>query len=47
MKNRNAYSLGVMFRREHAAEELPDFTRRAVEAGFDEHWVVEDCCGIS
>jgi len=43
MKNRNDYSLGIMFRREYAPEELPDFARKAEEAGFDELWVVEDC----
>jgi alkanesulfonate monooxygenase SsuD/methylene tetrahydromethanopterin reductase-like flavin-dependent oxidoreductase (luciferase family) len=32
-----------MFRREHAPEGLPDFARRAEDAGFDELWVVEDC----
>jgi alkanesulfonate monooxygenase SsuD/methylene tetrahydromethanopterin reductase-like flavin-dependent oxidoreductase (luciferase family) len=37
------FSLGVMFRREHAPEDLPGFARRAEEAGFDELWVVEDC----
>jgi alkanesulfonate monooxygenase SsuD/methylene tetrahydromethanopterin reductase-like flavin-dependent oxidoreductase (luciferase family) len=37
------YSLGIMFRREHAPEHLPGFTRRAEEAGFDELWLVEDC----
>jgi alkanesulfonate monooxygenase SsuD/methylene tetrahydromethanopterin reductase-like flavin-dependent oxidoreductase (luciferase family) len=37
------YNLGVMFRREHAPEDLPAFARRAEEAGFDELWLVEDC----
>lgn len=37
------YNLGIMFRREHAPENLPGFARRAEEAGFDELWVVEDC----
>ncbi len=37
------FNLGVMFRREHAPEDLPDFARRAEEVGFDELWVVEDC----
>jgi alkanesulfonate monooxygenase SsuD/methylene tetrahydromethanopterin reductase-like flavin-dependent oxidoreductase (luciferase family) len=32
-----------MFRREHAPENLPTFSRLAEEAGFDELWVVEDC----
>ncbi|KAA3646557.1 MAG: LLM class flavin-dependent oxidoreductase [Chloroflexi bacterium] len=43
MNNKNDYNLGIMFRREHAPEDLPDFSRRAEEAGFDELWVVEDC----
>jgi alkanesulfonate monooxygenase SsuD/methylene tetrahydromethanopterin reductase-like flavin-dependent oxidoreductase (luciferase family) len=43
MKHRNDYNLGIMFRREHAPEKLPDFARKAEEAGFDELWVVEDC----
>jgi alkanesulfonate monooxygenase SsuD/methylene tetrahydromethanopterin reductase-like flavin-dependent oxidoreductase (luciferase family) len=43
MKNGKDYNLGIMFRREHAPEDLPDFARRAEEAGFDELWVVEDC----
>ena len=36
--------LGIMFRREHPAEQLPEFARRAEKVGFDELWVVEDCC---
>jgi 5,10-methylenetetrahydromethanopterin reductase len=43
MKNERDHNLGIMFRREHAPEHLPDFARRAEEAGFDELWVVEDC----
>ena len=43
MNNRKDYNLGIMFRREHAPENLPSFARRAEEAGFDELWVVEDC----
>ena len=43
MNNRNDYNLGIMFRREHAPEKLPDFARKTEEAGFDELWVVEDC----
>lgn len=43
MKKQRDYNLGIMFRREHAPEELPEFARRAEEAGFDELWVVEDC----
>ena len=43
MSNRKDYNLGIMFRREHAPENLPGFARRAEEAGFDELWVVEDC----
>jgi alkanesulfonate monooxygenase SsuD/methylene tetrahydromethanopterin reductase-like flavin-dependent oxidoreductase (luciferase family) len=43
METGRAYNLGVMFRREHAPEMLPDFARRAESMGFDELWVVEDC----
>ena len=43
MKKMKNYNLGIMFRREHAPEDLPGFARRAEEAGFDELWVVEDC----
>ncbi len=43
MSHPRAYNLGIMFRREHAPETLPDFARRAEDAGFDELWVVEDC----
>ncbi len=43
MKNKKGYNLGIMFRREHAPENLPSFSRQAEEAGFDELWVVEDC----
>lgn len=43
MKNRNDFNLGIMFRREHAPEQLPAFARRAEDVGFDELWVVEDC----
>ena len=43
MKNSRDYNLRIMFRREHAPEKLPDFTRQAEDAGFDELWVVEDC----
>lgn len=43
MKNQKDHNLGIMFRREHAPEDLPDFARRAEQAGFDELWVVEDC----
>jgi alkanesulfonate monooxygenase SsuD/methylene tetrahydromethanopterin reductase-like flavin-dependent oxidoreductase (luciferase family) len=43
MENRNDYNLGIMFRREHAPEKLPDFARWAEVAGFDELWIVEDC----
>jgi 5,10-methylenetetrahydromethanopterin reductase len=37
------FKLGILHRREHPPETLPDFARRAEEAGFDELWVVEDC----
>lgn len=43
MKTSRDYNLGIMFRREHAPENLPGFARRAEAAGFDELWVVEDC----
>jgi len=43
MKDNLDYNLGIMFRREHAPENLPDFARQAEAAGFDELWVVEDC----
>ena len=36
-------NLGIMFRREHPPEHLPQFARSAQAAGFDEFWVVEDC----
>lgn len=41
--DRQRFRLGVMFRREHGPEDLPNFARRAEDAGFDELWVVEDC----
>ncbi len=43
MKNKKSCNLGIMFRREYPPKILPDFARRAEEAGFDELWVVEDC----
>lgn len=43
METGRDFNLGIMFRREHPPELLPDFARRAEEAGFDELWVVEDC----
>ena len=43
METRQGFNLGVMFRREHAPENLPSFARQAEEAGFDELWIVEDC----
>lgn len=43
MGNNGNYNLGIMFRRDHAPENLPRFARRAEDAGFDELWVVEDC----
>jgi alkanesulfonate monooxygenase SsuD/methylene tetrahydromethanopterin reductase-like flavin-dependent oxidoreductase (luciferase family) len=43
METRQDFNLGVVFRREHAPENLPRFARRAQDAGFDELWVVEDC----
>ncbi len=35
--------LGIMFRREHPPEKLPDFAIQAEKAGFDSLWLVEDC----
>ena len=43
MNNGKDHNLGIMFRREHAPEHLPDFVTRAEQAGFDELWLVEDC----
>jgi alkanesulfonate monooxygenase SsuD/methylene tetrahydromethanopterin reductase-like flavin-dependent oxidoreductase (luciferase family) len=43
MNSKRDFKLGIMFRREHAPEKLPDFARRAEAVGFDELWVVEDC----
>lgn len=43
METGQDFNLGVMLRREHAPEVLPDFAQRAEDAGFDELWVVEDC----
>jgi alkanesulfonate monooxygenase SsuD/methylene tetrahydromethanopterin reductase-like flavin-dependent oxidoreductase (luciferase family) len=43
METKKDFNLGIMFRREHPPEHLPDFARRAQEAGFDELWLVEDC----
>ena len=43
METKSDFNLGVMFRREHTPENLPNFARQAEEAGFDELWVVEDC----
>ncbi len=37
------YQLGIIFRAGFALETLPDFARRAEEAGFDELWLWEDC----
>jgi len=43
MKDNLDYNLGIMFRREHAPENLPAVARQAETAGFDELWMVEDC----
>jgi alkanesulfonate monooxygenase SsuD/methylene tetrahydromethanopterin reductase-like flavin-dependent oxidoreductase (luciferase family) len=43
MSRARSSKVGIMFRREHRPEALPDFARRAEEVGFDELWVVEDC----
>jgi len=40
---RSDCQVGIMFRREHAPDALPNFARRAEALGFDELWVVEDC----
>lgn len=36
-------SLGIVFRPENSPEKLPDYARRAEEAGFRELWLWEDC----
>ncbi len=36
-------NFGIMFRREHPPQALPQFAQDAEEAGFDELWIVEDC----
>lgn len=43
MSRARSSKMGIMFRREHRPEALPDFARRVEEVGFDELWVVEDC----
>jgi 5,10-methylenetetrahydromethanopterin reductase len=43
MEQKKKYNLGILFRREHNPENLPDFARQAEEAGFDELWMAEDC----
>ena len=43
MENRYGCNLGIMFRREHEAEKLLDFSVKAEASGFNELWVVEDC----
>jgi alkanesulfonate monooxygenase SsuD/methylene tetrahydromethanopterin reductase-like flavin-dependent oxidoreductase (luciferase family) len=43
METGRNFNLGIMFRREHPPESLPDFARQAEESSFDELWVVEDC----
>jgi alkanesulfonate monooxygenase SsuD/methylene tetrahydromethanopterin reductase-like flavin-dependent oxidoreductase (luciferase family) len=43
MQTKQDFRCGILFRREHPPEKLPDFAVRAEEAGFDELWVVEDC----
>ncbi|MBI9045856.1 MAG: LLM class flavin-dependent oxidoreductase [Anaerolineaceae bacterium] len=43
MQNKDKMNLGIMYRREHNPENLPEFARKAESAGFDELWVVEDC----
>ena len=42
MRISKSCNIGIMFRREHEPEKLPDFALRAEEANFDELWVVED-----
>lgn len=43
MSDKKTHNLGIVFRPEHAPQELPAFARRAEAAGFDELWVWEDC----
>lgn len=43
MSRARSSNMGIMFRREHLPEALPDFARKVEEVGFDELWVVEDC----
>ena len=43
MSRTNNSRMGIMFRREHLPEALPDFARKVEEVGLDELWVVEDC----
>lgn len=43
MNKRKSCNVGIMFRREHVPEDLPNFAIKAEVANFDELWVVEDC----
>jgi alkanesulfonate monooxygenase SsuD/methylene tetrahydromethanopterin reductase-like flavin-dependent oxidoreductase (luciferase family) len=43
MNNKKTPSLGILFRREHAPENLAGFAKKAEQAGFAEIWVTEDC----
>ena len=43
MKNWKNLNVGILFRREHAPEQLAGFAKKAEKTGFDELWVTEDC----
>lgn len=43
MKNWKNLKIGILFRREHAPENLSAFAKKAEQAGFAELWVTEDC----
>lgn len=43
LKHWKNIKFGILFRREHAPENLPRFAKKAEQAGFDEIWLTEDC----
>ena len=43
MNTRIECNIGIMFRREHEPEKLPDFAIKSEAANFNELWIVEDC----
>ena len=43
METSAATNIGIMFRREHPPELLPEFARQVEDSGFDSLWLVEDC----